>query len=131
MALEKRTRTGWISFVAVLGGIAGLYHLVSGIAAITSDRTVKHQAAEVIYNINISAWGWVWVFLGIFQLVTAFLIWKRTMAGFILGLIWAALGAAFTVIVIFSYPLWAIVMITLDVASLFGLLQNVDEFGDE
>ena len=40
----------------------------------------------------------------------------------------AALSAGMTVLVIFTYPLWAILCSPLQMALLFGLLGHADEF---
>jgi len=111
----------------VLLGVAGVYHVLSGIAGITNDDRTQ-AAKEVLYNIDVSAWGWFWLILGIVQLVVAFLIFRRSPAGYIAGVTIAALAACFTVFLIFVFPLWAMVVTALNVFVIYALTMHDEEF---
>ena len=51
-------RSGWITFAGVAALIAGAYNALSGIAALSDDDTLAAQAQEVLYGIDLTAWGW-------------------------------------------------------------------------
>jgi hypothetical protein len=128
MNTNIQLRSGWVTFAAIMAGIAGVYNILSGIAAIAeSDRT--EQIAEVLFEVDISAWGWFWLILGIVQVVIAYLIYARSTAGLYLGLVWAFLSATLTVFLIFQEPLWALAVLALDVLVIYALCNNAEEFG--
>jgi hypothetical protein len=128
MAEDVRRRSGWITFAGVMALLAGAYNALSGIAALADDDTVAAQAQEVLYGIDLTAWGWFWLLVGLAQLVTGVLILQRNPWGLWLGVGFAGLSAMLTVIVMFVFPLWALAVLTIDFLVLFGLLTQSDEF---
>jgi hypothetical protein len=123
-----KKRSGWVTFAGVAALIAGGYNALSGIAALADDDTLAAQAQEVLYGIDLTAWGWFWLIVGIVQLITGVLILQRNTWGFWLGVTFAGLSAMLTVLVMFVFPLWAIAVLAVDFLVLFGLLTQSDEF---
>jgi len=123
-----RRRSGWISFAGVAALIGGGYNALSGIAALSDDDTLAAQAQEVLYGIDLTAWGWFWLLVGIVQLITGVLILQRNTWGFWLGVSIAGLSAMLTLLVMFVFPLWAIAVLAIDFLVLYGLLTQSDEF---
>jgi hypothetical protein len=121
-------RSGWITFAGVMAVLAGGYNALSGIAALSDDDTIASQAREVLYGIDLTAWGWFWLVVGVVQIITGVLIFQRNIWGLWLGVAFAGLSAMLTVIVMFVFPLWAIAVLTIDFLVLFGLLTQSDEF---
>jgi hypothetical protein len=122
------TRSGWITFAGVMAVLAGGYNALSGIAALSDDDTIASQAKEVLYGIDLTAWGWFWLLIGLAQILTGVLIFQRSTWGLWLGVGFAGLSAMLTVIVMFVFPLWALAVLTIDFLVLFGLLTQSDEF---
>jgi hypothetical protein len=122
------TRSGWVTFAGVMAVVAGVYHSLSGIAALADDDTLAAQANEVLYGIDLTAWGWFWLIVGLLQILTGVLIFQRNTWGFWLGVAFASISAMMTVFVMFVFPLWAIAVLTIDFLILFGLLTQSDEF---
>jgi hypothetical protein len=129
LAEDLRKRSGWITFAGVAALLAGGYNSLSGIAALADDDTLAAQANEVLYGIDLTAWGWFWLLVGLLQLVTGVLILARNTWGLGLGVAIAGFSAFFTVIVIFVFPLWAIAVLALDFLVLYALLTRSEEFG--
>jgi hypothetical protein len=128
VAADRTRRSGWITFAGVAAVIAGAYNALSGIAALSDDDTVAAQAQEVLYGIDLTAWGWFWLIVGLVQLLTGVLILQRNMWGLWLGVGIASTSALMTVLVMFVFPLWAIAVLTIDFLVLFALLTESDRF---
>jgi hypothetical protein len=122
------TRSGWVTFAGVMALVAGGYNVLSGIAALSDDDTIASQANEVLYGIDLTAWGWFWLLIGLAQLLSGVLILQRKALGFWLGVCFAGMGAMLTAIVMFVFPLWALAVLVIDFLVLFGLLTQSDEF---
>jgi len=122
-----RIRSGWVTFTALLAGIVAVYNILSGIAAIAEDDRTE-DLGEVLYGVDITAWGWFWLLLGIVQLVTAWLIMSRHPLGQALGLLWAFIGASLSVFMIFVAPEWALVVLGVNIVVIWALTANTDEF---
>lgn len=120
-------RSGWVTFAALLAGIVAVYNILSGIAAIAEDDQTE-AIGEVLFGVDITAWGWFWLLLGIVQLVTAWLIYSRSPVGQMLGLLWAFIGASLSVFMIFAYPLWALGVLGINVLVIWALTSNTEEF---
>jgi hypothetical protein len=121
-------RSGWITFAGVAALVAGGYNALSGIAALADDDTLAAQATEVLYGLDLTAWGWLWLIVGVLQLITGVLILQRSGWGLGLGVGIASLSAFLTVFVMFVFPLWAIAVLAVDFLILYGLLTRSDEF---
>jgi hypothetical protein len=121
-------RSGWITFAGIAALIAGAYNALSGIAALSDDDTLAAQAQDVLYGIDLTAWGWFWLIVGLLQLLTGVLILQRNMWGLWLGVGIASLSALMTVLVMFVFPLWAIAVLTIDFLVLFALLTESEGF---
>jgi hypothetical protein len=131
MATSSRTPrlSGWVTFTGVLAGIVAIYNILSGIAAIAEDD-ITENVGEVLYGINITAWGWFWLILGIVQLVTAWLIIARNPIGQMLGLVWAFIGASLSVFTIFVAPYWSLVVLGINVLVIWALTSHTEEFDE-
>jgi hypothetical protein len=121
-----RPVSGWIMFTAVLAIIIGAFNVLSGFGAVFSDENVE-ELGEVLYGINIDAWGWFWIIIGALQVLTGVLIFQRSELGRWLGVLWATLAAALTVMVVFVAPLWTAVVITFEVLIIYALVVRWDE----
>jgi hypothetical protein len=122
-----RFRSGWVTFAGVIAAIIAIWNILSGIAAISKDDQTE-TLNEVLFGVNITAWGWFWVIIGVLQLVTAYLIFARHPMGQILGVLWAAISASLAVFMIFVAPIWALVVLAIDVTIIWALLSASDEF---
>ena len=128
MAQDMRRRSGWVTFAGVAVLIAGAYNALSGIAALSDDDTLAAQTQEVLYGIDLTAWGGFWLLIGLAQLATGMLILGRNTWGLWLGMAGATVSACMTVFVIFVFPLWGIAVLTLDFLVLYALLTRMDDF---
>src|SRR5918995_1853555 len=124
-----RIRSGWVTFAAIIAGVIGVFNVLSGIAAIAEDDQTE-ALNEVLFGIDITAWGWFWLILGALQLVTAWLIYERSPGGQTLGIIWAAVIASFSVFMIFVAPIWALVVMALSVTVIWALTAFPEDFGE-
>ena len=122
------TYSGWVTFAAIVVLIAGMFNLLSGIAAITESESVK-VLNQVLYGIDIETWGWFWAGIGVAQLITAVLLFARSPFGTVMALMGATISATFTIFLIFVAPLWAITVVALDVGIIWAITANIEDFG--
>ncbi len=121
------TYSGWVTFAAIVIVIAGMFNLLSGVAAITESESVK-VLNEVLYGIDIEAWGWFWAVIGVAQLITAILLFARNPTGAMLAILGATISATFTIFLIFVAPLWAITVVALDIGIIWAITANIEDF---
>ena len=128
MANTVTKRSGWLTFAGVTALVVGGYNLLSGIAAVSDDDVLAAQATKVLYGIDLTSWGWLWLLVGALQILGGVLVLRRNWWGVAIGVSMAGISALITVFVIFVVPLWAIAVLALDALVLYGLLSSTDEF---
>jgi hypothetical protein len=111
---------GWAVFVGILIFIVGAFNIIWGLTALFNDTalTVGEQGLIVW---DFTAWGWIHLILGIVLILTAL--------GLFGGQGWARWTAIFFVMLnafgqiawMSTYPLWSILIITLDIIIIYQL----------
>lgn len=105
---------------AILLFVAAFVSLLQGIAAVAKDDLFV-VGVQYVYKMNLTGWGWIHIAIGVFGLAVA--------VGMMMGAAWARmLGMVFAGISIIAnflwlpeYPLWAIVVIAIDVVVIWAL----------
>ena len=85
----------------------------------------------MLYGIGIKTWGWFWLIVGVAQLITAILLFSRSLAGAVIAITGALVSASFTIFIIFVAPLWAITVVALDLGIIWIITANINEFGTD
>lgn len=124
--VSERQPTGWTVFAGALMLIVGSLDALWGLAAILNDDVVLVGGEGVILA-DVSTWGWVHLILGSIIAITGM--------GLFAGAEWARLAAIFfvainavTQIVWFpAAPLWAFLMVILDVTIIYQLTARWEE----
>lgn len=131
MASPTVTRTsGWVSFASWMLMLAGLFQLFIGFLGVLSqDFYVKGQ--DWIARFDVTTWGWIHMALGILLFVTGiFVQLGRGWANW-LGIIAAGISAIGMFAWTPYYPVWAAMIITIDVLTIYGLGAHGGEIGNE
>lgn len=100
--------------------IAGVASLVQGISAVAADELFV-VGVEYTYAFDVTTWGWIHIVVGILVIVAAF--------GLFMGAAWARMAgialAGLSILANFLwlpyYPVWAIVVIALDVVVIWAI----------
>ncbi len=117
--------SGWRVFAAVMFGIAGLVNAISGVGALVNKEYFNE--AGLIYQ-NLQLFGWLWVLVGLIQLVICFLLFARHESGRVLGVIFAIVSVVVWFFSIGAYPWWSLTIMAIDFVILYGLCVHGDEF---
>jgi hypothetical protein len=122
MAARDTTRepTGWVIFAAVMMMLIASLNFFYGLAAVLNDEVVVVGGQGAIIA-DLTTWGWVTLILAVILGFTGF--------GLLAGLSWArwagvffvALNAIEQVWIFPAAPLWAFIVIVLDVIIIYHL----------
>jgi hypothetical protein len=131
MAAPDRTRrppgpTGWAVFAGVILLMVGFLNFFYGLAAILNDDVVVVGGHGAIIA-DLTAWGWITLILGAILVLTGFGLlsaqeWARWTAVF-----FATINAIAQIGVFPAAPLWAFIVILLDVLVIYNLTANWSE----
>ena len=111
---------GWVMFAAAMLAAVGSVNLIEGIAAISKSHFFVADAHYVFGDMQ--TWGWVVLFLGVAQGLTALaVIFKNQFARWA-GVGFAAFSSIAQLLFIPSYPFWALALFALDILAVYGLV---------
>ena len=114
---------GWALFAAIMLMIAGFFQIIAGIAAIAEDDVfVKTQ--EYVFKFDVTTWGWIHIVLGILLLCVGAGILTGNVLARTVGVIIAGLSAIGNFAFMPYYPVWAIIVIAIDVAIIWALTAH-------
>jgi hypothetical protein len=113
---------GGITFAATMLVVIGIFQIIAGLAAIFDDDFYV-VTQNYAFDLDVSAWGWIHLIVGILLVVTGYFLFARATwaAGVALGL--AVLSAVANFFFIPYYPFWAILVIGLDVWVIWALTR--------
>ncbi len=127
---DQRTGwTGWVVFAGVmmiLGGI--LWAIVGLIALFNSDWVVFGREAALW--IDVSGWGWIHLILGLLMALAGFLVIQGNMFGRTVAVILAMLSIVINFVWLPVYPIWSIVIITIDIFIIYAVMVHGRELKD-
>ena len=117
---------GWVVFTALMMLMIGSFNAVSGLAAVVENELFI-TGPEGALVVDMTAWGWVHLVLGAaIAAVGVFLLrgagWARYAA---IALV--MLNMVTQMLALPAYPLWAIVVIAVDVLALWALVVHGEE----
>ena len=119
------TGTGWAAFAGVFFLVAGTFQVIEGIAALSKSR---YLVAQVLFA-NLEFWGVVLLIVGGLGIFAGYAILSRQEVGRVLGIALASLGIVVQLMFANTNVTWALVMIAVYMAILYGLIVKGDETG--
>lgn len=124
--LEERQPTGWTVFAGVVLFIVGSLDALWGLAAILNDEVVFVGGQGVLIA-DVSTWGWIHLVLGSIMAATGLGLfaaagWARWTA-----IIFVMINAISQIVWFPAAPLWAFLMILLDVTIIYQLTARWEE----
>ena len=112
---------GMVIFAGVMMLVAGIWHGLSGIAALLND-TLYINTPDYLYALDLTGWGWGHLVLGILVAATGAAILGRQAWGRVVGIVLVVLSLIANFLFIPWYPVWSLVIIALDVAVIWALV---------
>lgn len=112
---------GWVLFAGIMMVANGILSILEGVVGVTRGNRVFAVAPNYTYKFDLTSWGWIHIALGALVALIGF--------GVIAGQRWAryagiavvALSLIANFLFLPYYPLWALVVIAIDVFVLWAL----------
>ncbi len=120
----SETPSPWAAGYAAFAGVAlvliGLFQAAIGLVAIIDDKFYV-VGSEYVFQFDVTSWGWIHLILGIVVLVSGFGVFFGNVAARTVGVLVAALSAFAAFLWLPWYPVWAVLIIALDIAVIWAL----------
>lgn len=125
-AVEERQPTGWTVFAGVVLLIVGSLDALYGLAAILNNEIIIVGGNGVILA-DITTWGWVHLILGSIMAITGLGLFAAAAAARWAAVFFVAVNAVAQIVWFPAAPLWAFLMILLDVTIIYQLTARWEE----
>jgi hypothetical protein len=111
----------WLAFAAALLAVSGIFKILDAFWAFKYDDDVSAEVQTVLFERDLTSWGWLWLVVGIVLVATGFAVvtgaeWARWV-----GIVAASVAAITFLPWIYYQPLWTILSVTLAVLVIYAL----------
>ena len=113
---------GGVVFAATLALLVGTFQILQGLVAIFNDDFYV-VTRNYTFDLDTSAWGWIHLLIGLLMLGIGFGLFRGALWAVIGGLAIAMLSALSNFFFIPYYPIWALLLIALDVWIIWSLTR--------
>ncbi|MGY1710419.1 hypothetical protein ACI8AC_13015 [Geodermatophilus sp. SYSU D00758] len=116
--------TGWVVFAGVVLVVMGLIHVVQGLVALLDDGYYLVTSSGLVVDVDYTTWGWVHLGFGIVGGLVGLGLLAGNLAARIAGVVIAGLSILASIAFSPAYPIWALVVITLDVLIIYAIVVH-------
>ena len=116
--------TGWVGYVVFAGVMLmmlGGFQAIEGLVAIFKDEYYLVTRNGLLLNVDFTTWGWVHLILGLIAVGTGIGVLLGQTWARVTGIIIAVLSALANIAFLPAYPIWATIIIALDVLAIYAL----------
>ncbi|MET0418316.1 MAG: hypothetical protein ABW022_20070 [Actinoplanes sp.] len=118
--------TGWITFAGVMMVIGGSLNALYGLIAVINDDWVVWGNRASLY-LDISQWGWIHLIIGAALVLSGIGVFSGNILARTVGVIAAAVSLIANFGFIPAYPIWSLVVITIDILVIWALTAHGKE----
>ncbi len=128
--METRSpRTGWVGwiffggFMMIIGGMLDAFY---GLIAVFNDNWVVWGNRGSVL-LDITQWGWVHLILGIVVVLAGIGVLTGNLLARVVGVIVVGISLILNFLAVPVYPLWSIVLLTVDALVIWALIAHGQE----
>lgn len=112
---------GWVFFAAIMMILLGTFHAIEGLVALFNDTFYVVAPSGLLVSVDYTTWGWVHLILGIVVVAAGAGVMAGNAVARAAGIGLAAFSAIVNLAFIAAYPLWGMIVITIDVIVIYAL----------
>jgi tetrahydromethanopterin S-methyltransferase subunit C len=115
---------GWVIFAGTVMIIGGFFAFFEGLAAVLKGNNFYAKVSNYPFGDNVKTWGWIVLIAGIIVLLAGIYVMMGALWARIVGITLASLSAFANFFFIPFYPVWALMVITLDIFVIWALAAH-------
>ncbi|GAA3204732.1 DUF7144 family membrane protein [Nonomuraea helvata] len=113
--------SGWLGFAGTLAMVLGVFNIIEGVIALFKTYFFVTPGGRLLVW-NYTAWGWIWLALGVLLFATGIGVLAGQMWARVVGVILAGLAMIGHFAFMAAFPVWSIVSIALCALVMYGLI---------
>jgi hypothetical protein len=106
----KGQGVGWIHFAGIFFLVAAVFNAIAAVSILTRDELFDDSKLVVS---DLQTWGWIFLVVGMVQLVAGIVVLRRMRAGRVPAIIIAVIGMVAWFVAWSILPFWGLVMMIL------------------
>ncbi len=122
--------TGWVVFASFMMFLVGSFQAIQGLVAIFDDGFYLVRENGLVVDVNYNVWGTAHLILGVLLMLCGAGVLTGNLAARTVGVILAGLSALANLAFIGAYPIWSMIIITVDVLVIYALTVHGRELRD-
>lgn len=111
-------------FAGATLAIAGVTQLLTGLVAIIDGRMFLFTTSHYAFELTATAWGWIHLIVGLLSAVAGIAIFTGNVVARWAGIALSCLSMVANFLWLPYYPLWAIVVIAIDIVVIWALAST-------
>ena len=112
---------GWIYFAATMMVISGIFSIIWGIVGLVRDQVFVVGARGNVVNLDYTTWGWINLIMGIVVFIAGLCLLTGSVLASIVAVTLAVLSIVGNLLVIAAYPIWSVIVISVDVLVIYAI----------
>ena len=116
-------------FAGTLMVLIGILHAIQGVVALVND-TFFVVGAKWTFSFDVTTWGWAHLLIGIIVAFAGFFVFRGAVWARTVGVLLAVVSAVANFTWLPYYPVWALVVIALDVLVIWALTIHGRDVAD-
>jgi len=124
MSTKGVLTAGVAGFAGIMLGVVAVLEILQGIAAIAND-SVFVRGLHYTYKLDVTAWGWLHLFIGVVALAVGIAIVAEATVGYLAGIAIAFLAAVANFAFLPYYPWWSMLVIAFNVLVIWALCSEL------
>ena len=118
--------SGWaygaIAFAATMAVLVGTFQVLEGLVALFNDEFFV-VTRNYTFDLDVTVWGWIHLIIGIVMLIVGFGLYSRATWAGVFAIVVAMLSAVSNFFFIPYYPIWALLLIGINVWIIWALTR--------
>lgn len=117
---------GWIWFAAVMLIVLGAFNALSGLVALfRRGYYVVGDSGVLLFSLV--GWGWIHLVIGVLAIAAGIVLFKGAMWARVAAIVLVAINALTQLAFLAAYPVWATLIIALDVLVIWAIVVHGGE----
>ena len=123
-APEPTGWVGWIFFAGIMAVLVGSFQAIAGLVALFDDGYYVVARNGLVVHMTYNEWGWIHLALGAVLVAVGIGLMAGQMWARVLGVVIAGLSAIANFLFLAAYPVWGILVITIDVLIIYAICAH-------
>jgi hypothetical protein len=117
---------GWLYFGGMMMVMLGVFNVIEGLVALFNDEYYVATPQGVLL-FDITGWGWIHLIIGLIAIAVGIGVFTGATWARICGVILCGINALVQLVFLSAYPIWAVLVIALDILVIWALIVHGDE----